>query len=62
MRELLQAHKDIFAKLEKLERNDMEQDNKILIIFEYLKQFEEAKQQQLEQAERRRIGYKTKGS
>jgi hypothetical protein len=29
-----------------------------MIIFEYLKQFEEAKQQQLEQANRKRIGFK----
>jgi len=59
MREFLQTHNDIFAKLEKLERNDMEQESKIMLIFEYLKQFEEAKQQQLEQADRKRIGYKS---
>jgi hypothetical protein len=29
-----------------------------MLIFEYLKQFEEAKQQQLEQASRKRIGFK----
>jgi len=38
----------------------MEQEGKIMLIFEYLKQFEEAKQQHLEQAERKRIGCKTK--
>jgi len=30
-----------------------------MLIFEYLKQFEEAKQQQFEQANRKRIGFKT---
>lgn len=35
-----------------------EQDNNILVIFEYLKQFEEAKHQELEQANRKRIGFK----
>ncbi len=60
MRELLTAHKEILQKLEKLTRNDTEQDKKIGLIFEYLKHFEEAKQQALEQKERKLIGYKTK--
>jgi len=30
-----------------------------MLIFEYLKQFEKAKQQQLEQYNRKRIGFKT---
>ena len=59
MRELLQTHKEILLKLEEIERKDIEQDQKIMLIFEYLKQFEESKQQQLEQANRKKIGYKT---
>lgn len=59
MREMLATHKDILHKLEELGRNDIEQDKKIELIFEYLKQFEEAKQQESEQKERPRIGYKT---
>ena len=58
MRELLQTHKDILKKLEEIERKDIEQDKKIMLIFEYLKQFEEAKQQQSEQENRKRIGFK----
>jgi len=58
MQELLSTHKEILQKLEQLMKNDTEQDKKIMLIFEYLKQFEETKQQQLEQANRKRIGFK----
>jgi hypothetical protein len=58
MREMLATHKEILQKLEQLIRNDTEQDKKILLIFEYLKQFEEAKRQQLKQANRKKIGFK----
>ena len=61
MRKLLQTHGEILRKLEEIERKDIEQDQKIMLIFEYLKQFEEAKQQQLEQETRKRIGFKTSG-
>ena len=61
MREMLQTHKDILQKLDEIERKDIEQDQKIMLIFEYLKQFEEAKHQQLEQANRKRIGFKKQG-
>jgi len=58
MHEMLATHKEILQKLEQLMKNDTEQDKKIMLIFEYLKQFEENKQQQLEQTKRKRIGYK----
>ena len=57
MRELLQSHKEILKKLEEIEKKEIEQDQKIMLIFEYLKQFEQARQQQLEQATRPKIGY-----
>lgn len=57
MRELLSTQKEILQKLEQIEKKDIEQDDKIMLIFEYLKQFEEAKQQQIEQKDRKRIGY-----
>jgi hypothetical protein len=59
MRELLLTHKDILLKLEKLERKYADHDDKIILIFEYLKQLEKTKQQELEQNQRRRIGFKT---
>lgn len=59
MREMLSSHKDIIQKLEQFEKKDIEQDEKLMLIFEYLRQFEEAKQQESEQKERTRIGFKT---
>lgn len=58
LRELLTTHKEILLKLEQLERKDIEQDQKIMLIFEYLKQLEKAKQQELEQKIRPKIGFK----
>jgi phage regulator Rha-like protein len=57
MRQMLETHKDILSKLEELERKGIERDDKIRMIFEYLNQFEELKRQQLEQANRKPIGY-----
>ena len=61
MHELLLSHKDMFLELEKVKNQLSDHDNKFMLIFEYLKQFEEAKQQQLEQSNRKRIGFKTTG-
>ncbi len=58
MRELVETHKEIRQKLEQLEKKDIEQDDKIMLIFEYLKQFEQTKQQELDQKDRPKIGYK----
>jgi hypothetical protein len=54
IRELMMAHKDIISKLDQVERKQVEQDNNILLIFEYLKQFEETKRKELEQANRKK--------
>lgn len=59
MREMLLSHKELFLELEKVKNQLSDHDDKFMLIFEYLKQFEEAKQQQLEQANRKRIGFKT---
>ena len=58
MREMLTSHKDILKKLEELERKDTEQDDKIMIILEYIKQLEKARQDVKEFQERPRIGFK----
>ena len=58
MRALLDSHKEILRKLESIEKKDIEQDEKILLIFEYLKQLEQAKQEETIFKERKRIGYK----
>lgn len=59
MRKLMLTQKDILQKLKELEQNDIEHYKKIELIFEYLNQFEQSKQQESEQKERTRIGYKT---
>ncbi|MCA1756253.1 MAG: ORF6N domain-containing protein [Bacteroidales bacterium] len=58
MREMLSSHKEILQKLGTIEQKLAEHDNKILIVFEYLKQLEDVKQQELEQKKRKPIGYK----
>jgi cell shape-determining protein MreC len=59
MRALLDSHKEILRKLESLEKKDIEQEEKILLIFEYLKQLEQAKQEETQYRERKRIGFKS---
>lgn len=59
MREMLATHLEILHKLEQIEKKDIEQDQKIMLIFEYLKQLEQAKQTELEQGPRKVIkGYR----
>jgi len=58
MREMLMTHKELFLELEQIKHQLTDHDNKFILIFEYLKQFEESKQQQLEQANRKKIGFK----
>ncbi len=58
VREMLLTHKDILLKLEKIEQKLSGHDEKILLIFEYLKHLEQTKQEELEYKNRKRIGYK----
>ena len=58
MREMLLTHKDILLKLEKIEHTLLGHDEKIMLIFEYLKQLEKTKQEELDQKNRNPIGYK----
>ena len=58
LREILFIHKDVLHQPEKVQSKLGEHDNQIMVIFEYLKQFEQAKQQESEQKYRPRIGFK----
>lgn len=58
MRNMIASHTEILGKLEELQKKEIEQDKMIMIIFEYLKQLEKARQQQEEQESRRRIGFR----
>jgi len=61
MREMLATHKEILYRIEKIVEKLDEHDDQILLIFEYLKQLEASKQQELEQKNRKSIGFKTPG-
>lgn len=58
LRSLLESHKELLEKLDKLELKDIEHDEQIKIIFEYLRKLKESKEQDLEYRNRERIGYK----
>jgi len=58
MQEMLMSHKDIIDKLSQIEYKLADHDDKILLIFKYLKQLEQAKQKQENQANRKLIGFK----
>ncbi len=58
MREMLASHKDVLLKLEKIEYQLVKHDDQILIIFEFIKQLEQTKRQELKQQNRKRVGFK----
>ena len=59
MRKMIESHSEILKKLEILEKKDLELDEKVTLIFEYLKQLEQSKQEEKNFKERKRIGFKT---
>jgi hypothetical protein len=58
LREILLLNRDMKHQLEKVMNKLDEHDNNILIIFEYLKQLEKAKQEEIEFKQRKRIGFR----
>ena len=60
MRTMIDSHKEILNKLEQLEKKDLELDEKVTLIFEYLKELEQTKQEDTDFKQRKRIGFKTK--
>jgi hypothetical protein len=59
IRELLSTQKDILRKFEEIEKNDLVHDKKISLIFEYLKQLEKARQTEVQQKNRPKIGFQS---
>ena len=59
LREILFINKDVIHQLEKVQSRLEIHDNQILVILEYLKQFEQMKQEEAELKNRPRIGFKT---
>ncbi len=60
LRKVLASNQDILLRLEKAELGLSDQENQIMVIFEYLKQLELAKIQEVDQRNRERIGFKRK--
>jgi len=60
MRELLETHREILNKLDYLEGKEIEHDERIVLIFEFLRQLENSKKQEQDQKNRKRVGYKRK--
>jgi hypothetical protein len=58
LRELMFISKDVVHQLALIKNKLGEHDNQLMVIFEYLKQFEKAKQEELELKNRPRIGFK----
>ena len=60
MRSLIESHQEILLKLEKLEKKDLEKDEKIRLIFKFLKMLEKSKTNEQKLKSRNLIGYKRK--
>lgn len=60
LRKMLLVHKGVIKEIDEIKRSIEDQNQDIQLIFEYLKQLEEAKQQELVQKNRKPLGYKRK--
>ena len=58
IRQLIETHSEILRKLEQIEKKDIEHDQHIMLIFEYLRQLEQSRQQPEDLANRKRIGFR----
>lgn len=61
IRQMLKTHKGVLHRLDKIEQKLAKHDNLILVVFEYLQQLEQSKQEESNQKRRRRIGFKRQG-
>jgi hypothetical protein len=62
MRSMIESHKDILKKLVMLEKKDIELDEKVTLIFEYLKELEQTNHEETDFKQRKGIGFKTNNS
>jgi len=58
LREVLMSNADILNRVNQVEQTLAGHDDKILLIFEYLRQLEQSRHQQDDQAQRKRIGFR----
>ena len=59
MREILLTHKDILLELESVKQQLSDHESKVSLIWEYLKQLEQSKQEEFEYKNRKTIGFNT---
>lgn len=59
LRKMFYENRETLNRLDDFDRKLEQHDNNILLIFEYIKQFEEVKQEELDYKNRKRIGFKT---
>ncbi len=59
MRELLIMNKDTALEDERINKKLSDHEDKIVLVFEYLKQFERAKKEEQKFNNRPRVGFKT---
>lgn len=59
IRNMLATHKDLLLKFEQMETKLADHDSSIILIMEYIKHFEETRQQELGQKNRPKIGFKS---
>lgn len=60
LRKMLLLQKDVMLEITQIRTQLSEHEDNIMVIFEYLKQFEEAKLRESEQMERPKLGFKTR--
>ena len=58
IRQMLNSNEEIYRQLNELQKKDIEHDRQIFLIFEYLKQLEITKQEEVKLSDRKRIGFK----
>lgn len=58
LRKLALGYSEIMDELNKIRKNVVTHDEQLNLIFEYLKQFEQSKQKDIEQNNRKKIGFK----
>jgi hypothetical protein len=58
MRKMLETHQEILQRLLVLEKNDGDQDKRIMLVLDFLKSLEQQEQQEQSMKNRKRIGFK----
>lgn len=56
-RQILEFKKEILNKLEQIQNKDKEQDHQILLLFEYIRQMEQVKEEEIIPQARKPVGY-----